>query len=223
MHTKPVTPVLVAAGFWGAQEKGGKQTMSLSNDHASHRTMSPGNEKNGGPVTVVVSYRAKAGRKQALEAWIEGICHAAQQFEGHLGVNVLKPTSGVRPDYIVIFRFESEKHLRKWEDSKIRQEWLAHVESLSEEPQIQKVAGLEYWFTLPHVPAINAPPRYKMAMVTFIGIFPLSILLSSLLGVVLGEVPVLVRGLITAVLLVVLMTYVVMPNLTRLFARWLFR
>jgi len=197
--------------------------MSSSNEHASHRTRSPGSENDGGPVTIVVSYRAKAGREQALEAWIEGICHAAQQFEGHLGVNVLKPTSGIRPDYIVIFRFDSDKHLRKWEDSKIRQEWLAHVESVSEEPHIQKVAGLEYWFTLPHVPAINAPPRYKMAMVTFIGIFPLSILLSSLLGFVLGEVPVLVRGLVTAVLLVVLMTYVVMPNLTRLFARWLFR
>jgi hypothetical protein len=51
----------------------------------------------------------------------------------------------------------------------------------------------------------------------------MSILLSSLLGFVLGEVPVLLRGLITTVLLVVLMTYVVMPNLTRLFAKWLFR
>ncbi len=140
--------------------------------------MSLRSEHDRGPVTIVVSYRAKAGREQALEAWIAGICHVAQQFEGHLGVNVLKPTSGVRPDYIVIFRFESDKRLR---------EWLAHVESVSEEPQIQKVAGLEYWFTLPHVPAINAPPRYKMAMVTFIGIFPLSMLLSSLLGFVLGE------------------------------------
>jgi antibiotic biosynthesis monooxygenase (ABM) superfamily enzyme len=35
------------------------------------------------------------------------------------------------------------------------------------------LTGLETWFTLPTDPGAPAPPRYKMALLTWITIFPL--------------------------------------------------
>jgi hypothetical protein len=37
----------------------------------------------------------------------------------------------------------------------------------------QVLTGLESWFTLPTQPGLPPPPRYKMALVTWVTIFPL--------------------------------------------------
>jgi antibiotic biosynthesis monooxygenase (ABM) superfamily enzyme len=61
-----------------------------------------------------------------------------------------------------------------------------------------------------------------MVIVTLLAIYPLSTLLPPLLLPFLGFLPSLVRGLSVSVALVLLMTYAVMPIMTRLFAHWLF-
>lgn len=87
----------------------------------------------------------------------------------------------------------------------------------------QVVTGLEYWFTLPEAPNPPPPPRAKMAAITLLAIYPLSFALPAVLAPVLILVPQVVRGLLVSALLVLLMTYVVTPRMTRLFAACLYR
>ena len=174
-------------------------------------------------VTVCITRTVKPAREREFEHWLDGVGRAAAQFPGHQGLNVLRPTSPGSREYVYIFRFDNYPHLRAWEESRERREWVERAQELTEgEARKQVVTGLEYWFTLPHMPGVTAPPRGRMAMVTLLAIYPLILFLPAALSPALESLPLMVRGLVVSALLVGLMTYVVMPRMTRLFAAWLY-
>jgi antibiotic biosynthesis monooxygenase (ABM) superfamily enzyme len=84
------------------------------------------------------------------------------------------------------------------------------------------VTGLETWFTLPPQAGAAPPPPYKMALVTWITIFPLITAIVAVTGPLLKDLPLAVRLGITTALTVPLMTWVVMPRVTRLLRGWLY-
>jgi len=172
-----------------------------------------------GPLTVVVTWRVRKGREKEFEAWRHEIASAALKFPGHMGVNVILP-SGAEPEYVVIFRFDTYEHLRAWQESDIRRELLRKAEPFRETPPSYRLeSGLEYWFSPPGVPA--SPPRWKMALVTVLGVWPTSTLVSWLLTPLIGGLPSALRGLLTSVGIVILLTWVIMPLLVKILKRWL--
>jgi len=178
------------------------------------------------PVTVVVSRRVKPGCEAAYEEWIHGVTQAAGRFEGHRGMNVFRPSDADHPDYVLVFQFARQADLDRWVQSDERKAWLEKMQPLVQGPgKMDVLTGLENWFTLPtnpHAPPPPPPPRHKMAVVTWLAIFPVINVVSAALTPVLSPLPVLLRSALMSALMVVLMTYVVMPRMTRLFARWLF-
>lgn len=62
----------------------------------------------------------------------------------------------------------------------------------------------------------DSPPRYKVALLTWAAAFPLLTALNVLLHPLLGALPLPGRTLLLTGLLIGLLTYVVMPRLTRL-------
>ena len=114
----------------------------------------------------------------------------------------------------------------------MRNEWLQKGRKLVEaDPHVQKLTGLEFWFTpyfndesLPMIP-LQPPPRYKMVIVT---IPVISILLLTLVPQIhilteLLSIPFPIRLVIAITITVLLMTYVIMPLLTKLLKPWLFK
>lgn len=175
------------------------------------------------PVTVVISRRVKPGCEKAFEKFISGITAAAMTFEGHLGANVFRPSSPKDHEYQIIFKFDRASNLRIWEESECRRQWLARAESLRLEPaKIRVITGLETWFTLPSPKPIVPPPRYKMAVITLLALFPLIQLANLILVPIFKPLPPLLSSLIITVIIILLMTYVVMPRMTKLFSRWLY-
>ena len=69
----------------------------------------------------------------------------------------------------------------------------------------------------PRVP----PPRHKLALLTWAGAWTVITLILWVLGPVMATWPLPLRTLLISVLMVVTLTWVVIPNLTRLFAGWL--
>jgi uncharacterized protein len=175
------------------------------------------------PVTVVSTRLVKPGCEDAFEEWLKGIGAAANQFPGLLGRNVVRPRDASHPEYVIIFQFDSDAHLKGWIDSDARREWLAKVEPLTQSPLKEEVlTGLETWFTVPGRPLTAPPPKHKMVAVTFLAIFPLANLLPPALAPVLSPLPALVRSLVVTLVMLGLMTYLIMPQLTRLFVGWLY-
>jgi uncharacterized protein len=177
----------------------------------------------GGPVTTTVTRRVKPGHEAAYEQFLEGIIAAAGRFPGYLGVEIFRPESP-GGEYRIVYRFDTAAHLRTWLDSDERTEWLARAEQHAAGPMRSRyLTGLESWFTLPDQPGVPPPPPYKMAIVTWITIFPLItgvvVVLAPLLD---GFAPV-PRLAITTAVTVPLMTWVVMPRVTRILRPWLYR
>lgn len=67
----------------------------------------------------------------------------------------------------------------------------------------------------------QAPPRYKLALLSWAGAYTVITTILYLLGPMMVTWPLLLRTLLLSVLMVIAMTWLVVPSLTRLFRRWL--
>jgi uncharacterized protein len=175
------------------------------------------------PVTAVASRRVKPGHEQDFEEWVSGILTVVNTFPGYLGSEVLRPSDPEDDEYRIVFRFDHASNMRAWENSEERQRWLHKARPhLREKEKVHILTGLETWFTLPSKPGAPAPPRYKMAIVTWLAVFPVVAVIFSLFGQWLNLLPTLLRTLVFSAVMVTLMTYVIMPRMTRLFSFWLY-
>jgi uncharacterized protein len=180
-------------------------------------------EAGNAPVTTTVTRRVRPGHEAPYEQFLQGIIAAASGFPGHLGVEVIRPHSAATGEYCTVYRFDTAEHLRAWLDSDEHAAWLERAEPHVIGPmQTSFVTGLETWFTLPGAQGVSPPPPYKMALVTWITIFPLITAIVAVTGPLLEDVPVAVRLGITTAIAVPLMTWVVMPRVTRLLRGWLY-
>lgn len=184
--------------------------------------MSTGSASGDPPVSVMVTRRPLPGREAEFEAYLQGITQAAQSQPGHLGSTIFRPSGGADPSYRILFKFDRRSNLERWEQSAEREEWRALAEQVSEPRQVQMHTGLEAWFTLPAQPVNLPPPKHKMALIVWLGIYTLVTGLSALIGPLIADWPLPLRIFVITVPVVILMTYAVMPFLTRLFACWLY-
>ena len=172
-------------------------------------------------VTAIISHYIRPGREKGYEEWLHGISQTAKQFEGHEGVTILRPQPGSRAEYVIILRFDNYKNLCRWIKSAERKEWVERARPLVEKPEnVQVLTGLEALVSLPNT-ASAPPPKYKTAFVTWIGVYICASIFGYFLAPHLAALPFLLRQVITTGLTVILLAYVVMPRLTRLFYKWL--
>jgi uncharacterized protein len=174
------------------------------------------------PVTVLFSRRIKPGREADFEAWAHGVTASAHRFLGHLGASVLG-VPGSR-EYHVLYTFADRASMDAWLDSNERRRWLARVREMTEaERGLQEVTGLETWFKLPgsSVPTMKPPPRWKMWLVSVVAVYPLVLLFQILLAPRIADLALPLRALAYPLVLLTLMTFAVMPTVTRLLRRWL--
>jgi len=168
------------------------------------------------PVVRVAHRRAREGCRDAYEAVIRGMFDAARAFPGFMGAE-LTPPLREGDEHRVTLKFASEADLARWNDSEERARWLEALEPLAlGPPEFHLLSGLEAWFVPPATPAVHPPSRPRMALVTWLGIFPTVAAFLWLLGPLLAPLPFLLRTAILTALIVLTMTYVVMPRLVRL-------
>lgn len=171
-------------------------------------------------VTAVVTRRIVPGRKAEYADWVQQVGAVASQFPGHQGVTY--KVKGERGDCHVVFRFDTIEHLRAWEESAERQKWLAKIEHMVEgEDRIKRLSGLEFLFA-----DQLHPKAHKMALVLIAVIFTMLMLLSPLVSFLFSALPGApswLAQLFQVSILVTLMTYFIMPRVTRLLMPWLTR
>lgn len=173
------------------------------------------------PVTVVVSRKVKPGREPEYEAWIKEVTRVALAYQGHLGMNVFRPQRAGDP-YVLVYKFDSGEHLDAWLHSEVRARMVQEAEALVDETHAEHISGLESWFTLPGAGAVVAPPKWKMAVVTGASVWTIAQVLGPAAHATIGFLPAPVVALVTTAIMVSLLTWLVMPRLTRVLARWLF-
>ena len=99
-------------------------------------------------------------------------------------------------------------------------DWLARIEPMVEgESTRRQLDGLEAWFRDPKGPM---PPRWKMALLTFVAVWPVSMAVPAVLNPLIGQrvSDVIFAGAVAAGIVVIL-TWVAMPLLVRVARAWL--
>jgi len=175
------------------------------------------------PVTVVLRRHVKPGAEAAFEEAMRQLIQFALSFPGNRGIDVVRPHPGGTRDYTVIHHFADVDARRAFKESADYRQWMSRLRDLTEhDPYITEQAGLGGWFTPPEEPRPSPPARVKMALVTFLGAYPLMSTLQPLLALLLPGWHPLLRGVVAAAAAVASLTWLVMPLLTRVFAGWLF-
>jgi uncharacterized protein len=178
----------------------------------------------GEPVTVVVTRQVRAGREAGYEAWLARLIDEARGLPGYLGTTIQRPAATGPREYTSVFRFASVAALRAFEASELRRRALAEVGAFVEaDARWRELTGLELWFTPPPGTVVPQPSRPRMALVMIAVVFSLVLSIGKAVGLVLAAAPMPARLLVTITIEVVLMTYVVMPRLTRWLAWWIYR
>jgi antibiotic biosynthesis monooxygenase (ABM) superfamily enzyme len=188
----------------------------------SKRSSSPSKE-----VTEVISRNIIPNHEKDYDDWLERFMRSERQFPGYLGTTIIAPegntsssSSSVR---YIINRFKDQASLDAWENSEEAIKLLEEVNNYTTR-HYERATGLETWFSLPRLKGEFVPPpppRWKMAIVSFIGAYCISSVAQHILSLYLGQMPLLINLLMT-VILVLGLTYFAMPLLSRLFRRWLY-
>jgi uncharacterized protein len=179
------------------------------------------------PVTTIVRLKPKPGLIKETLHWFHAISEKASHFKGHLGAEIFEEINDhTHPEFAIIIQFDTYENSMLWEESKERKEQIALSEILFDEvkPKIQ-LTGLEYWFEAKDDKSHIAPKKWKMAVITVVVIFTFSNTLIPLLRDLFKPLKwhPLLNSLLSVIIMVILMTYLVMPFITRVLSGWLFK
>jgi len=179
--------------------------------------MENANEK---PITVIVTRLVRAGSESAFEDVVKAFIPKALAFPGHLGVHMLRPFPGERR-YGAVLKFRSQEDWAAFRQSAEYLSFLAEIEALLEGPQHEEtLCGLESWFTPIGERVMRVPPRWKMALVTWVGVCCGVYLVNLGLSWWTPDWFGWLRFFVVNALVVVMLTWAIMPILARLFHRW---
>lgn len=172
------------------------------------------------PVKIVIERVAKPGAEEQFRAWAERFVGEASGAPGHEGGSILSASGG---GHVILLRFASATALDSWQGSLRYQSLMREAEEISSAEGLSQIrSGLETWFTLPDRPVpTHPPPKWKMALVTWLSLLPMVIGLAYALAPL--RLPFLANAAVSTAIPVVMLTWVIMPRATRALYRWLYR
>ena len=179
------------------------------------------------PVTVSIRRRVDPDRFDEATHWVQTGMDLANEYPGFLGSGWVRAhaTSG---HWHMLYKFSDAASLEAWENSIARTSWLLEGEGLVLESHVEKRTGIEGWFDHSQeqagAPSPVQPPRWKQAVAIGLGFFPLNVIFTYLITGVdpaWNDIPTVLRILLTTLVMAPTMTYLVMPQITRLLRPWL--
>ena len=180
------------------------------------------------PVTVSVTRHVDPSRSTEMRAWVQAGTSMAEKFPGFLGSGWVRPGED-SAEWHMLYRFADVESLAVWEASAERAWWLEAAQGNVEATRVEKRTGIEGWFDEPQtvesqsLGTPTAPPRWKQAVTIFLVFFPLSLLSNWAVGHTIADWPLPLRVLTSVVVMTPLMTYLLLPWITRRMAWWLHR
>ncbi len=168
------------------------------------------------PAKMMIERRVRPGAEREFRAWTERLVHLAKAHAAHQGTSVINTGDG---NTFVILRFSSQDDLDAWSGSTAFRTLLRAGDAYSRLAEDAIVlSGFETWFAIPGRTAA-APPRWKMALVTWSALLPQVIALGIIVPT---SVPFVVRAAVTTAIPVAMLTWIIMPRLTALLHSWLY-
>jgi len=171
------------------------------------------------PIHIAITRRVRPGREAEFQQALREFFQKSFTHRGVLGVTmIVPPPDSDSHEFGILRTFANEKERDAFYASPTFQKWEEQCAPLTEPDSWTQrpLHGLEAWFRSP-----DHPPKWKMAVATFAGVFPLAILLNLTLSPIIRDWPFLLRTAVFNVFIVGLLAWVVMPIVTRMLHGWL--
>jgi len=174
------------------------------------------------PITVSVTRTVKRGYETEFERVLHEFVQRSLTLPGQLGVYIMRPAPGsCSREYGIVRKFSNRDALSEFRTSREYLEWNQLAVDLTEgSGRTVELTGLESWFTPPGAP-LRSLPKWKMAIATFVGVFPVAMVLTLTLGPVIKSWPFILSSVLFDACMVSLLTWAVMPLVTRALHGWL--
>jgi antibiotic biosynthesis monooxygenase (ABM) superfamily enzyme len=172
------------------------------------------------PIHVAITRRIKPGCEQELQTALKEFFARSLAHSGVHGAAMLVPPPGSSSmEYGILRSFASAAERDAFYASPLYLDWKKRVTPLSDgEPEARELHGLEAFFRLDS----PAPPaRWKMAIATYLGVVPVVMGLALTLGRLIRSWNFVLYNLVFNACVVALLTWVVMPLITRALHGWL--
>jgi antibiotic biosynthesis monooxygenase (ABM) superfamily enzyme len=175
------------------------------------------------PIQVAIMRTVKPGREAEFEQALHKFVQRSLDLPGQMGVNIIRPApGGGSRQYGIIRKFANREALFAFRASPEYLEWnQLTVEFTEGGGSAQELSGLETWFTLPGE-NLAPLPKWKMAIATYFGVVPTIMTLASTLGPLIHSWNFVLYNLVFNACVVLLLTWVVMPLITRALHGWLY-
>lgn len=170
------------------------------------------------PVHIAITRRVRAGAEAEFQRELREFLRASFAHSAVIGASMLVPPPGSDSrDYGILRTFRNHEERDAFYASELFRTWEARAAQLTEgPPEYRELSGLEAWFRAP-VP----PPRWKMAIVTYVGVNGITLVLALVVNPWIQSLPLVLANAIFNLLVVSGLTWLVMPPLTRFLHRWL--
>ena len=172
------------------------------------------------PIHVAITRRIKPGREQEFQTALKEFFALSLGQSGVDGAALIVPATGSGSrEYGIIRSFASAPERDAFYASALYAEWKKRVAPLSDgQPETRELHGLEAFFRANS----SAPPsRWKMAIATYLGVVPVIMGLTLTLGRLIRSWNFVLNNVVFNAFVVVLLTWVVMPVITRILDPWL--
>lgn len=171
-------------------------------------------------IHIAITRQVQPGKEAEFEAALRAFARRSLHHLGTTGVHLLAPVAGdLGREYGILRSFESEAASHAFYASELYAEWEKEAAPLVVgEPILRRLHGLEAFFRSERV---APPPRWKMALLTWLGVFPTVLLWSRLLPPHLEPLHPIASTAVINLFVVITLAWGAMPLLTRVFARWL--
>lgn len=172
------------------------------------------------PIHIAITRRIKPGCEEEFQQALREFMRRSLAHPGICGVNMLVPPPGSDSrEYGILRSFANDEEHRLFYASPFFAEWEECIAPLVEgEPQRRQLSGLEAWFR----DAGGPPPQWKMMLLTWIAVWPVSMAVPALLQPLIGgAVPNFIFAGAVAAGIVLVLTWIAMPVLVKLAAKWL--
>ena len=165
------------------------------------------------PIHVAITRRVRPGCEAEFQKALREFLQTSFAHGGVQGASMLvpPPDSDTR-EYGILRTFANEAERDEFYASPMFRAW-EESGSWTQRP----LHGLEAWFRSSHTP----PPRWKMAVATLLGVYPISLLIGVTLSPQLRKLSLPLNLLVVSALIVTCLTWFVMPLLTRWLKLWL--
>lgn len=169
-------------------------------------------------VTLISAVRLREGTEKAHRRLHANAVAAAGALGGLLRHQLIPAVAGAQPETVALLTFHTRVDLDRWMRSTQRRDILRAMAALTEsERTVNVVGGYAGWFS----PSGAAPKQWKQAIAVIAGLIPVSLVVTAVRQLVVPDLPLWALVPLTAVANVAILTWLVMPFITRALRGWL--